>query len=96
MELFSLDFVTKNFHSKVKVLSLERRIQSQLEFGIKVYCWLVDGSIIKFGKVDDVYDDFFVEGDFVGLGLIHRQNSKIECFVTCNGKLLGKILLKNN
>lgn len=34
----------------------------------------------------------FIEGDFVGLGIIQTPNWKIECFATLNGKLLGKII----
>jgi len=47
----------------------------------------IDGNYIKFKNVDGS----FKEGDFVGLGIIHQANCKLECFATYNGKLLGKI-----
>jgi hypothetical protein len=51
----------------------------------------IDGSTTYFeNKIDNDY--YFKNGDFVGIGLINQPNSEIECFATCNGKLLGKIL----
>jgi len=50
----------------------------------------IDGAETIFGKVDE----YFKEGDVVGLGLIHSLGiSTMECFVTLNGQLLRKILL---
>jgi hypothetical protein len=48
----------------------------------------IDGSWTKIGNVGG----YFKKGDFVGLGIIHRSNSKMECFTTWNGQLLGKII----
>jgi hypothetical protein len=48
----------------------------------------IDGSWTKIGNDSEE----FIKGDFVGLGIIHRSNSKMECFTTWNGQLLGKII----
>jgi len=41
----------------------------------------------EFGN-DHIY--YFKQDDFVGIGLIKHPNSEMECFVTWNGKLMGK------
>jgi hypothetical protein len=48
----------------------------------------IDGSVIKFENVAEN----FKQDDVVGLGIVHSPvNSLItKCFVTLNGKLLGK------
>ena len=60
------------------------------------YGMQIDGNFIEFRNVQE----YFKESDFVGLGIIHHPNSKMECFATWNGKLMGikckiLILLKN-
>lgn len=37
---------------------------------------------------------YFKKEDFVGIGIIHHLNMKMECFATLNGELLGKIINK--
>lgn len=51
---------------------------------------IIDGSDYEFGNDTGPYK----KGDFVGLGIINRSKSKIECFATWNGKLLGNIIKK--
>jgi hypothetical protein len=46
----------------------------------------IDGEKIEFKNSRG----FFKEGDFLGIGIIHGPISKMECFVTSNGELLGK------
>jgi hypothetical protein len=48
----------------------------------------IDGSFIEIGNDSEE----FKKGDSVGLGIIHHSNSKMECLVTWNGKLLGKMI----
>ena len=50
----------------------------------------IDGSKTKFEN--KIYDDDFKKGDFIGIGIINQSDSKMECFATWNGELLGKIL----
>jgi len=47
----------------------------------------IDGSLVRFGNHVNYH---FEKGDFIGIGIIHRPNVKMECFSTCNGKFLGK------
>lgn len=47
----------------------------------------IDGTQVKIGKDKGL----FKKRDFVGIGIVHQPNWKMECFVTLNGKLLGKI-----
>jgi hypothetical protein len=49
----------------------------------------IDGSFTKLENKNDNYN--FKKGNFVGIGLIYQPNSKMECFATWNGKLLGKM-----
>jgi len=59
------------------------------EFGFLDESDLFDEDMIQFAEyINDV--GFFMEGDFVGLGLIRQPNSKLECFATCNGEFLCK------
>jgi hypothetical protein len=37
---------------------------------------------------------YFQKDDVIGIGIIHQPNSKLECFATFNGKLLGEIFGK--
>lgn len=47
--------------------------------------------VLYFQKNNSRYDyGDFLKGDMVGVGIIHWPNSKIECFATSNGELLGK------
>jgi len=48
----------------------------------------IEGSSITIGNGNG----FFKKGDFAGLGIIRHPNSKMECFATLNGILLGKII----
>jgi len=50
----------------------------------------INGSLIKFGF--EYPNESFNEGDFVGIGMIHHTNLKMECFATWNGVSLGKII----
>ena len=47
----------------------------------------IDGSWIKFG----IPNEYFKKWDVAGIGIIIHPNSKMECFLTANGKLQGKI-----
>ena len=49
----------------------------------------IDGVEIKFGTAKED----FKQGDIVGIGIMHSttNSSGAKCFVTLNGKLLGKI-----
>ena len=48
----------------------------------------IDGSFKEFGNENE----WFKKRNVIGMGLIQKPNSKMECFVTLNGKLLGKII----
>jgi hypothetical protein len=47
---------------------------------------LFDGKPTFYRYEGDIY---FEKGDFVGIGIIYHPNSKMECFATWNGQLLG-------
>jgi hypothetical protein len=49
----------------------------------------IDGnSMFKFENAYEQSKD----GDVIGIGIIHLPNSSMLCFVTRNGKLIGKII----
>ena len=64
----------------------------------------IDGELIDFNNAKEdlensngdfeIADEYFKKGDIVGIGIIHHPNSKLECFATWNGELLGKIIFK--
>ena len=64
------------------------REKNSIGFWRKDEIW-IDRNWFKFEHADGYY---FEGGDFVGIGIILHPNAKIECFATCNGKLLGKII----
>jgi hypothetical protein len=67
-----------------KLFGLEK---NSIGIGRKGGIW-IDGKWNTFGNVDEDFN----KGDYIGLGIIHQPNSKMECFATWNGKLLGKII----
>lgn len=52
----------------------------------------IGGSWIEFANGHELW--CFNEWDFIGLGIIHHPNSKLECFATFDGKLLGNKIFK--
>jgi len=57
-------------------------------FDIDNKIW-IDGSRVEFENA--ISSRYFEKGDFAGLGLIRQPDSKMECFVSSNGKLISKI-----
>jgi len=83
-------FCDKKFSLQFQWLGWDNSIYSNYN-SIGIRCKdeiLINGISATF----EYSDEDFVEGDFVGLGIICQPNSKMECFSTCNGKLLGKII----
>lgn len=46
----------------------------------------IEGNVFNFEHPNE----WFREGEVVGLGIVHQTDSKMECFATWNGDLLGK------
>jgi len=68
----------------------------RLGFENSIGIWPKGGMRIDGKKTEFANDGYFREGDFIGIGIIQQANTSLECFATCNGKLLGKIIDKNN
>lgn len=49
----------------------------------------IDESLIDF---ENVPNGQFREGDVIGVGIASGPNSLLQCFATCNGEWIGKII----
>lgn len=64
---------------------------NQNSFGISYHVAMrIDGKRV-FEKGEE---EWFIQGDFIGIGVIYQPNSEMECFGTLNGTLLGKTIYK--
>jgi len=80
----AIGFCTENFRLNGELIGL---YANSIGIGIKGAI-AIDGSFKEFGNDNG----WFKKRNVIGIGLIQRPNTKMECFVTFNGKLLGKII----
>lgn len=80
----TIGFCDNHFSLENKLLGFD---DNSIGISHKFKIW-IDGTQNRFGNVD--VDLYFKKCDIIGIGIIQKPCSKMECFATSNGKFLGK------